>query len=442
MPHTSSSHATHRPLATCIAIVTLICLAAATASAQTLTTSYRFLQTSSGSYPDGELLADAAGNLYGTTQSGGGFGQGAVFELSPNGSGWTETVLYSFAGGTDGYYPGHGVIADKAGNLYGTTLYGGTSASYGTVYQLTPPSAPGGAWTENVLYRFQGIPARDGEFPTAGLVMDAAGNLYGETVNGGTCTTNQGSGVVFELSPPAISGGSWTEQVLYSFQWSCNNHDAGGPQGGLTLDSHGNLLGVTTFGSKVGISAGTIFRLRPPALGQTRWTEQILHNFIGGSDGSYPYGQLILDSKGNLYGTTEWGGTGCSSSQCGTVFELSPPTAGGAWTESILYQFTGNSDGQQPFGALVADRRGNLFGTTSAGGDIACSCGTVFELTPPATQGAPWAQSTLHAFTGGADGSFLSFGLTMGHSGSLYGTTTGSGSKKPQQLGTIFRIVP
>lgn len=417
--------------------------------AQTLTPIHHFGQHSDGKIPDGQLLADATGNLYGTTADGGTSGDGVVFELSPpTTAGWSETLLYSFSG-PDGASPTGSLVSDSAGNLYGTTFFGG-ALGFGTVFQLSPPATSGGTWTETVLYSFQDMP--DGRFPGGGVIRDAAGNLYGETVNGGSCTTNGGSGIVYELSPPAISGGAWTEQILYSFQASCTSHDLGGPQGGLTFGKNGSLFGVTTFGSEDTDSGGGVFRLQPPPAGQTQWIEEVLHVFTGGSDGYNPYGRLIADQKGNYYGTTAAGGTGCSDSTgCGIVFEMSQAAVkGGGWTETILYEFTGGNDGASPFAPLLFDPQGNLLGTASAGAVQDCSgnyvggCGTVFKLTPPSTNGEMWNEITLHTFTGdaGADEGRSYSGLTYGRNGILYGLTASYGSKTQPEYGTAFKLVP
>jgi uncharacterized repeat protein (TIGR03803 family) len=332
----------------------------------TETVLHNFGNGTDGATPYAGLIFDAAGNLYGTTQYGGTYGVGTVFELTPAGGGsWTEKVLYSFnLNGTDGAVPEAGLIVDAAGNLYGTTYFGGTYL-YGTVFELTP--AGGGGWTEQVLHSFNNNGA-DGSLPAAGLIFDAAGNLYGTTVNGGTgsnCVL--GCGTVFELTPAA--GGGWTEQVLHSF----NNNGADGstPFAGLIFDAAGNLYGTTFAGGTYGY--GTVFELTPAAGGG--WTETVLHNFGNGTDGTAPYAGLIFDAAGNLYGTTSYGGT----YNYGTVFELTP-AAGGGWTETVLHNFGNGTDGITPYAGLIFDAAGNLYGTTFVGGTY--GYGTVFEVTP------------------------------------------------------------
>jgi uncharacterized repeat protein (TIGR03803 family) len=316
-----------------------------------------------GRAPYAGLIFDAAGNLYGTTQYGGTYGLGTVFELTPAGGGsWTEKVLYSFSGnGTDGATPEAGLIFDAAGNLYGTTYQGGTYG-YGTVFELTP--AGGGGWTEQVLHSFNNNGA-DGSLPAAGLIFDAAGNLYGTTSYGGTYFYY---GTVFELTPAA--GGGWTEQVLHSF----NNNGTDGItplSAGLIFDAAGNLYGTTFAGGTYGY--GTVFELTPAGGGS--WTEKVLHNFGNGTDGAGPLAGLIFDAAGNLYGTTGGG----SSYGDGTVFELTP-TAGGGWTEKVLHSFGNGTDGIFPRADLIMDAAGNLYGTTYQGGTY--GYGTVFEFTP------------------------------------------------------------
>src|ERR1019366_2578878 len=276
-----------------------------------------------------------------------------------------EKVLHNFNNdGTDGYYPEVGLIVDAAGNLYGTTTAGGAYNS-GTGFELTP--AAGGGWTETVLHNFGN--GTDGATPYAGLIFDAAGNLYGTTQYGGT----YGVGTVFELTP--AGGGSWTEKVLYSFNH--NGADGGVPAAGLIFDAAGNLYGTTVnggTGSNCVLGCGTVFELTPAAGGG--WTEQVLHSFNNnGADGSTPFAGLIFDAAGNLYGTTFAGGT----YGYGTVFELTP-AAGGGWTETVLHNFGNGTDGTAPYAGLIFDAAGNLYGTTFVGGTY--GYGTVFEVTP------------------------------------------------------------
>jgi uncharacterized repeat protein (TIGR03803 family) len=321
-----------------------------------------------------DLIFDAAGNLYGTTLTGGSTttcadtghtGCGTVYELTPTSSGqWTRKVLYAFPGGANGAAPYAKLIFDSAGNLYGTTGFGG-SASGGTVFKLSPGF--GGAWRETVLYNF--TCQADGCDPQCPLAMDSAGNLYGTAY-----FSSPGFGVVFEVSP--TTSGVWTEITLYTFQGGADGET---PTAGLIFDSSGNLYGTTNFGggttgcNKVG--CGTAFELSPN--GDGTWTETILHSFVGGKDGNEPASMLVFDSAGNLYGTTFSGG----SSNKGTAYELSPGS-GGTWTEKILHSFTASTtDGGDPgAGALVLDSSGNLYGTTQIGGTS--NLGVAYEITP------------------------------------------------------------
>jgi uncharacterized repeat protein (TIGR03803 family) len=377
---------------------------------------HRFRGGKDGSAPSAGLIADKAGNLYGTTTNGGAGscqgGCGTVFELSPAAAGrWTETVLYSFTGGNDGAIPQTGLTFDAAGNLYGTTIHGGTLGD-GTVFQLRAPATAGGVRTLNVLHSFVG--PTEGEYPWGSLTFDRAGNLYGPTLFGGRF----GGGTIYQLAAPATAGGAWTLNVLHHFKGVTDGLD---PVGTLIIDSKGALYG-TTYG-------GTVFKEVPPATGHTAWTLQVLHNFnsvLGLSGG------LLAGKNGVLYGATALGG----SANEGTVFKLTPPaTHGGAWTATTLYEFTGGSDGEYPQNPLVADRAGNLYSATESAGTS--GLGTIFKLTP--TQHGAWTKTALHNFTGGRDGSGPGAGLIFARQGALYGTTVAGGSSGN---GTVFEVAP
>jgi uncharacterized repeat protein (TIGR03803 family) len=328
-----------------------------------------------GVLPEGGVIFDAMGNLYGTTTFGGAFNNGVVFQLMPGADGkWTEKVLHNF-NGKNGSVPVGSLIFDAAGNLYGTTLYGGShincsGTGCGVVFQLTP--GQDGKWTETVLHSFGN--GKDGSWPFSSLSIDALGNLYGTTKLGG----GHGLGTVFELSPH--TNGKWTERVLHSF----NNYDGAYPQSNLVFDGSGNLYGTTTAGGDVACSpsnwCGTVFELLPDVNG--KWTEKVLHSFY--QPRFLLVGGVIFDPAGNLYGTTLGGGhyEGCTVSGCGTVYELSP-TAGGKWTEITLHSFGKTGDGGEPTGNLVFDSLGNLYGETIWGGRCRDfdGCGTVFEIT-------------------------------------------------------------
>jgi len=368
--------------------------------------------------PRASLIFDAAGNLYGTTRIGGTYGSGTVFELMPVAGGtWTEQVLHSFGNGADGREPVAGLILDTAGNLYGTTVAGGTYGD-GTVFELTP--AAGGNWTEQVLHNFNSD-GTDGTNPNAGLIFDATGNLYGTTPDGGTYAYY---GTVFELTPDGSGG--WTERVLHSFG---SGTDGSSPYTGLVFDAAGNLYGATLYGGTYG-AYGTVFELTPAGGGS--WTEQVLHNFNNdGTDGNLPHTELILDAAGNLYGTTRAGGTIGG----GTAFELTP-AAGGTWTEQVLHNFGSGTDGTAPRGGLIFDAAGNLYGASISGPGVQ-NAGTVFELTP--VVGGTWTEQVLHNFGSGTDGANPYAALVRDAAGNLYGTTNYGGTNND---GTVFEITP
>ena len=379
-----------------------------------------------------------------------------------------ENVLYSFTGGTDGAYPYGGLIADKEGALYSTTLYGGgggnsncaqySSAGCGTVFKLTPPAKGQTNWTETVLYTFCSLSnCNDGAAPHAGLIADKEGALYGTTGSGGSgCPyITSGCGTVFKLTPPAKGQSNWTETVLYSFSGS----DGAYPGAGLIADEGGALYGTTSGGGTGNfiVNAGTVFKLTPPAKGQSKWTETLLYSFCSlsnCSDGWRPAAGLIADEQGVLYGTTALGGTGVGvggsscPSGCGTVFKLAPTKGQTVWTPTVLYRFSG-SDGASPQAGLIADKEGALYSTTALGGS-SCpqnpnGCGTVFKLTPPAKGQTVWTPTVLYSFTGGSDGVGPSAGLIADKEGALYSTTYNGGGSCPQNTygcGTVFKLTP
>ncbi|HXM21312.1 MAG TPA: choice-of-anchor tandem repeat GloVer-containing protein [Terriglobales bacterium] len=379
-----------------------------------------------GILPFARLTFDKKGNLYGTTEWGGGngSGEGTVFTLTPSSGGsWKETVLHSFSG-DDGAAVYAGLIFDSAGNLYGTTSRGGAHGA-GLVFQLTPRHQ---CWKETVLHSF--ALDSDGNEPFAAVVLDKAGNLYGTTAGGGAYE----GGIAFMLTP---SSGGWTENVLHNF--GANGRDGVEPNVGLIFDTAGNLYGTTTWGGdyskSCSIGCGTVFNLKPGSDGV--WKEHVLHRFnwsSGGSDGTAPYAGLVFDRSGNLYGTTAGGGI----YNHGTVFKLTR-CPGGGWTETVLYAFKENLNGNSPFAGLVLDKAGNLYGTTAWGGIGSCEggCGVVFKLTPGA-QGI-WTYSVLHRFTGNRDGARPFAGLIFDKKGKLYGTTAYGGK---DNAGVVFEVTP
>jgi uncharacterized repeat protein (TIGR03803 family) len=385
---------------------------------------YNFPCGPTGCEPSSNLIFDSAGNLYGTSPYGGATNYGVVFELSPQaGGGWTEAVLHSFSdNGHDGFHPQGGLIFDAAGNLYGTTSDGGDHRG-GTVFELAPQV--GGGWSEFVLHNFGG--GTDGSEPNAGLIMDATGNLYGTTTVGGA----HGYGTAFELKP--VAGGGWTEKMLHSFSGTTDGSE---PYAGLTFDAAGNLYGTTTGGGAY--LGGTVFELLPQASGQ--WLGRVLHAFgqvnANGVSIVEPYGGVVFDQAGNLYGTTYYGGGGSG----GVVYELTP-TAGG-WKETSVHNFgdgTSGGSGTNLYAGVVFDTAGNLYGTTINGGDEHgdCSgtgCGVVFELTP--ATGGEWTETVLIDFNY-TDGGHPTGTLVFDSAGNIYGTTTAGGSGV---FGTVFEI--
>lgn len=302
-----------------------------------------------GSSPQGPITFDSAGDVYGTAPNGGRYGHGLVFELmGPYGGNWILTPIYSFTGGTDGGWPNPGLVFDKAGNVYGTTLNGGTSGN-GTVFQIKPA---GYFSTETVLYSFGG--GSDGIGPWAGAVFHE-GNLYGTTFVGGPF----GYGTVFKLTQ---SESGWTESVLHTFT---GGSDGGAPRGGVVFKGSA-LYGTTWLGGTLG--EGTAFELSAQSV------ETVLHNFGEGSDGALPEASVVFDKAGNLYGSTTFGGT----SNAGTIFKLTP--AKGGWTENILHSFTNGSDGGYPVYVGPVFHEGNIYGTASGGGTY--GFGVVFEIAP------------------------------------------------------------
>jgi len=396
-----------------------------------------------GSQPHGPLAEDSAGNLYGTTFAGGAHGFGAVIKLSLVSGVWQETVLHSFTGGHDGANPYASVLLGADGKLYGTTGFGGKSGACGgggcgVVFELSPV---GGGWVETVLHAFSG--GADGAIPQ-GLALDSHGNIFGLAETGGTsqaCNQLVGCGTAFELS--VQSAGGWKFGVIHIFS---GGSDGGTPslRASPLVDAGGNVYGATfaggnakfcsnTFPNVVG--CGVAFRLSPVAGGG--WSEKVLYRFFGFADGAFPTGGLVMDSSGNLYGAASAGGDtrskNCAGDYgCGVIFQLTP-TSSGLWKAAPLHTFE-STDGLSPL-ALAFDHSGNLYGPTGGGGDAVCNCGTVFEL---AAGAGGWTFSTLHAFVGGTDGRFPT-GVMLDSSGNVFGPTSSGGSAGD---GTFYEITP
>jgi hypothetical protein len=439
----------------------LIAFSAYTAEGQVQSVLYAFPGGSTGGIPYASLATDKDGNLYGTALEYGNEnctfpyeGCGTIFELSPSGGAgktWKYTVLYSFRGNDDGANPAGSLTLDRFGNLYGATIFGGVgenpgycgSTGCGTIFELQR-SASG--WEEKVLYRFRGP---DGASPLS-VTVDNAGDVYGTTEFGGDLSCyyeGVGCGVVFELERPGKKGDPWNEAVLHAF----SGPDGAVPLASVTLDQEGNVYGTANVGG-IGdqiASGGVVFEVRRSG---DSWTESTLYEFpqyLGN-----PGGPLVVDSQGNIYGTTIHGG----NFGIGSVFELSkglaqynddgslitntPPI----WTETDIYDFDDTDGGNPMYSGVVFDTKGNLYGATHAGGtgsSCDAGCGTVFELTK--NPSGYWEESELSSFAGGADGFYPFAGVIIGPDDSVYGMTPNGGDPNcmgafAPGCGVIYRI--
>ena len=397
-----------------VAIFAVIALLVASSARAGTKVIYSFAGDEDGEYTDTDLVIDSAGNLYGTSVRGGAFGGGTVFQLAPSSAGWVHTVLYSFTGGADGGEPYKGVTLDAQGDIYGTAVTGGTGAcegGCGVAYKL---AYSGGSWNQTVIHYFSG--GNDGSGPGAGLTIDPNGNLYGVAPTGGA----DGLGVIYRLHP--YGSGNWKFKVIHTFTGGTDG--ATGSAGRLLLH-HGHLFGVATAG---GANAkGTAFELIPTQTGE--WTLTTIYAFKGQPDAGFPYGGLLLDASGNLYGTTYYDG----ANNLGSVYQLRP-TAAGEWREKVLYSFKGGSDGQNSISNLVFDAAANLYGTTSEGG---AGRGTIFKLIPGAN--GTWTESVAHRFHGPPDGAFPYNGMVADTAGNFYGATVHGGAADE---GAIYRFRP
>jgi uncharacterized repeat protein (TIGR03803 family) len=398
-----------------VGIFAVIFALALTAWASTEKVLWNFKSGTDGSEPwSNYFISDAKGNLYAATAAGGTYSAGTVFMLSPAGK---ETVLYEFKGQTnrDGAYP-HGRLAfDANGEIYGTTQGGGINGT-GTVYRLSPKS--GGGWTEKVIYNFSATGA-DGTAPSAGMTIAADGTMYSTTPDGGAF----GAGTVFSLKKTSKG---WKQTVIQNLNGSSNG---GFPYEGLMMDTAGNLYGAAPTGGASG--QGVIYRL---SLTKKGWVETVLHSFTGqNGDGAGLYWiDLISDKSGNIYGATSFGGTNGT----GTVWELVYSTTKKTYSESILYEFgaSGSGDGNNPYGGLAMDSKGNLYGTTLYGGPS--NIGTFYKLTK---QGKTWKETILHTFVGANDGNEPTGNPYIDATGRLYGMTQTGGKSN---LGIVYRITP
>lgn len=434
-----------------------ILLPCCVATCATLTTLHTFAGLSDGSYPQANLVRSSTGVLYGTTMLGGSGGWGTVFQLTPNTGGktYTEKVIYNFTGLADGANPVSDLVIGNSNVLYGTT-YGGGKYGYGTVFELSP----GATWTQKVLYSFKG--GTDGAYPAAGVVWrSSSGALYGTTYGGGTA----GLGTAFQVVPSSGSG-TWSEKVVYSFLGGTDGAypiaDLKLATGSVvTLYGTTSAGGSTTIpagtppsGTNPGCAAnvdntpctyenwGTVFQLT--GSGGGAFTETQLYSFFGTADGGTPESALIMPASGVIYGSTFWGGvnfmcaTGAYPQGCGVVYQLAPPTSGsGLWTETVLHTFSNTTpDGQHPYRNLAySSASGYLYGSTYAGGQdldtcfpagAFTGCGTIFDLTPPKSPGSPWGKANLIAF-GGTNGGIPN-GVILASGGALFGTTESGGT--------------
>ena len=402
-------------------VLALAALASESAHAQTYTVIHNFAGGTDGASPMAGLTFDGAGNLYGLANFGGNSGGncgprgcGLVYKLIKRNSSWVLTSLYNFSGGNDGANPqSANVVFGPDGALYGSTYYGGggcPGGGCGTVFKLQPPanvcrnvSCP---WTETILHRFDGS---DGAGPVGAVVFDSEGNLDGATNSG---SFNNG-GAIYQLN-----AGGWHEQILF--------HPYGYPGSSVSIGNAENLYGTTFNG---GLNKfGSIYQLTQSGLG---WMETDLYDFTNGADGAYPVAGVIFDEAGNVYGTTSSGG----AQNGGTVFKLT--NVNGSWNYNLLYSFQGLNNGMfinGPVGNLVMDAAGNLYGTTL--GDGAFGYGAVFKLSP---WNGSWIYTSLHDFTGGSDGGNPFSNLIFDASGNLYGTASSGGSAG---LGVAFEITP
>ena len=419
-----------------LAVMFVLLLGASEAvQAQTFQVIHNFIGGTDGAEPTFGLTIDAAGNVYGTTFEGDA-GTGTAYKLSHKPTGWALTTLYIFTITSKGVIPYSTLVIGRDGKLYGTTGFGGIGpclayghTGCGTVFSLQNPGTfchtPYCPWIETPLYKFSG--GSDGSNPYgATVVFDQAGNLYGTTYGGGGGSCSGGCGLVYKLTP---AGSGWTESVIYSF---AGGADGSAPWAGVTLDQAGNLYGTTSAGGASGY--GTVYELSPAGSG---WTKRTLYSFQRQQDGANPYASLIFDQSGNLYGATQYGGSGSG----GTVFELSP--SGGSWIFTTLYSFIGSGGGlaKGPVASLVMDGAGNLYGTTA--GDGVYRFGSAFKLTH-GTSG--WTYAALHDFSSGLDGGSIRSNVVFDAAGNLYGTASSGGTGNPAtcvgSCGVVWQITP
>jgi uncharacterized repeat protein (TIGR03803 family) len=380
----------------------------------TYTVLYKFTDMPDGAFPVANATLDSEGNLYGTTYGGGANGFGTVFEVDASGK---ESVLYSFNATNSGVTPAAGVIRDADGNIYGTTPTGGLG-KFGVAFKLNPTGV------ETAIHIFNGARG-DGAAPYGELIQDSAGKLYGTTSSGG----EPGYGQVFKLTY-IKQADVWEVKDLYNFK---GETDGGVPYAGLVMDKTGNLYGTTTAGGNASCDCGVVFKV------DSTGAETVLYTFTGPATGGYPYAGVTLGSDGDVYGATTAGGNPkCNSGDgCGVVYKVD--TSG---IETVLHEFTGNADGGVPYSGVILDAAGNLYGMTSAGGNLTCNaplgCGVVFKVDPSGQE------SVLYTFTA-PNGSTPEAGLTKDSAGNLYGTTSSGGDTSCGfgfGCGVVFKLSP
>jgi len=449
MPKSSSSpgdaeNALHATTPIAISLILFLVMLTPALRAQTLTVLHDFTGGDDGGTPYSGLTKGPGGGFYGTTWSGGyrssdcvDTGCGTLFQFSRSGSGWDYSVLHTFMSGSDGAGPWARLVFGPAGTLFGTTSAGGDlsqgctvngNQGCGTVFRLVPPNQVGPTAVHHgyqaasapisTVYTFHA--SDDGGGPGFGdLIFDPAGNIYGTAIGGGS----HGWGVVYEIS---LSGQDWTERALYGFT---SGADGGEPYGGVVRDGRGNLYGGNVVGGDGSCEAGicgVIYQLMPSAGGWTDNTIFTFHDFGDTGVGATPVGGLILDSSGNLYGSTLYGG----ASNGGTVFVMRPQQNG--WSLTVLCNLPNVFGG--PYASLTMDASGDLYGTTF--GDGAYYAGTVFKVTHSQDG---WTCNTLHDFTGGNDGGFPASSVNIDAQGNLYGTASTGGA---YGQGVIWELTP